>query len=46
MFDWLDRDAHATRVLTTTPHALFPLVEKGTFLEALYYRLNMLLLVL
>jgi hypothetical protein len=46
VFDWLDRDAHATRVLTTTPHALFPLVEGGTFLEALYYRLNMLLLIL
>ena len=46
VFDWLDRDAHATRVLTTTPQALFPLVEGGTFLEALYYRLNMLLLIL
>jgi Sigma-54 interaction domain len=46
VFDWLDRDAHATRVLTATPHALYPLVENGTFLEALYYRLNMLLLIL
>jgi hypothetical protein len=46
VFDWLDRDAHVTRVLTTTPHALFPLVEGGSFLEALYYRLNMLLLIL
>jgi hypothetical protein len=46
VFDWLDRDAHATRVLTATPQALFPLVERGTFLEALYYRLNMLLLIL
>ena len=46
VFEWLDRDARATRVLTTTPHSLFPLVEDGSFLEALYYRLNMLLLVL
>ena len=46
MFDWLDRDARVTRILTTTPRALFPLVEDGTFLEALYYRLNMLLLIL
>jgi hypothetical protein len=46
VFEWLDRDARATRVLTTTPHSLFPLVEDGSFLEALYYRLNMLLLIL
>jgi transcriptional regulator of aromatic amino acid metabolism len=31
-------------VLTTTPSPLFPLVESGAFLAALYYRLNMLLL--
>jgi hypothetical protein len=46
MFDWLDRDAHATRVLTTASHTLYRLVENGTFSEALYYRLNMLLLIL
>ena len=46
VFDWLDQDARATRVLTTTTHSLFPLVENGSFLEALYYRLNMLLLIL
>ena len=46
LFEWLDRDAGATRVLTATPHSLFPLVEDGSFLEALYYRLNMLLLIL
>jgi hypothetical protein len=46
VFEWLDRDARATRVLTATPHALYPLVERGTFLESLYYRLNMLLLIL
>jgi hypothetical protein len=46
VFDWLDLDAHSTRVLTTTPQALYPLVESGAFIEALYYRLNMLLLIL
>jgi hypothetical protein len=46
LFDWLERDARATRVLTTTSLPLFPLVEGGSFLAALYYRLNVLLLVL
>jgi hypothetical protein len=46
VFEWLERDARATRVLTTTPQPLFPLVEGGRFLESLYYRLNMLLLIL
>jgi hypothetical protein len=46
LFAWLDGDARSTRVLTTTTRPLFPLVENGAFLAALYYRLNMLLLVL
>ena len=46
LFEWLGDDARTTRVLTTTPYPLFPLVEGGSFLEALYYRLNMLLLIL
>src|SRR5438552_992940 len=46
VFDWLDYDDRATRVLTTTVHPLYPLVEDGRFLESLYYRLNMLLLIL
>ncbi len=32
------------RVLATAPAPLYPLVVRGTFLEALYYRLNMLCL--
>ena len=44
LFAWLDSDARSTRVLTTTPSPLFPLVESGAFLAALYHRLNMLLL--
>jgi hypothetical protein len=46
LFEWLEGDARATRVLTTTRRPLFPLVEGGSFLEALYYRLNIILLVL
>ena len=46
LFDWLDCDARATRILTTASRPLFPLVEGGRFLPALYYRLNMLLVVL
>jgi hypothetical protein len=46
LFAWLDDDARSTRVLTTTRSPLFPLVQSGAFLPALYYRLNMLLLLL
>jgi hypothetical protein len=46
LFEWLEGDARATRILTTTHRPLFPLVESGNFLEALYYRLNVVLLVL
>jgi hypothetical protein len=46
LFEWLEHDAQATRVLTTAAQPLFPLVESGRFLDALYYRLNMLLLTL
>jgi hypothetical protein len=44
LFAWLDDDTRATRVLTTTTRALFPMVEDGAFHAGLYYRLNMLLL--
>ena len=46
LLDWLEGDARATRILTTTRRPLFPLVEGGSFLAALYYRLNVILLVL
>jgi Sigma-54 interaction domain len=46
LLEWLEGDARATRILTTTRRPLFPLVESGQFLEALYYRLNVILLVL
>jgi hypothetical protein len=42
---WLERSAATRiRVVSTSAVSLFPLVAAGLFLEALYYRLNMLLL--
>ena len=41
LLSWLDRvDPGQTQVVSTTDLELFSLVEQGTFLEALYYRLN------
>jgi hypothetical protein len=43
LLSWLDRAAPGqTQVVSTTALELFPLVERGTFLETLYYRLNTL----
>jgi Sigma-54 interaction domain len=43
LLSWLDQAAPGqTQVVSTTALELFPLVERGTFLEALYYRLNTL----
>ncbi|OFV93061.1 MAG: hypothetical protein A3G76_07960 [Acidobacteria bacterium RIFCSPLOWO2_12_FULL_65_11] len=40
---WLNqRPAERTQVLSVTPVPLFPLMERGAFLDALYYRLNVL----
>ena len=40
LVEWLDRAAGRTQVVSTTPVALLPLVQAGTFLARLYYRLN------
>ena len=40
--DWLEVAAGRTRVVSTTRQPLFPLLEAGTFVETLYYRLNVL----
>ena len=37
---WLDATSGAPQVISTTAQPLFPLVKRGMFLEALYYRLN------
>ena len=41
--DWLDRRESA-RVLTGSPRAIFPLVQEGSPVADLYYRLNAVLL--
>jgi Sigma-54 interaction domain len=42
---WLnDPDARRPQIVATSPVPLYPMVVKETFLEALYYRLNTILL--
>jgi hypothetical protein len=41
---WLDVSGGRKQVISTTARSLFPLVERGLFDEALYYRLNVMLL--
>lgn len=40
LLEWLERAAGRTQVVSTTPVPLLPLVQAGTFLAKLYYRLN------
>ena len=42
LLEWLEADARQTHVVSTTTRCVVPLLESGLFLEALYYRLNML----
>jgi DNA-binding NtrC family response regulator len=37
---WIEETGGKVRVIATTPGSLFGLVERGLFLDALYYRLN------
>jgi hypothetical protein len=41
--DWLCADDDRTQIITTNATPLFPLVKRRAFLEALYYRLNVVL---
>jgi hypothetical protein len=41
---WLDGASERKQVVATTTQPLFPLVVRGLFDEALYYRLNVVLL--
>lgn len=43
LLEWLDGRGPA-RVLARAPRSVFPLVQQGQFLAALYYRLNTLIL--
>jgi hypothetical protein len=40
LLEWLDKHGLSVRVVTTASRPLFPLVEAGSFLDSLYYRLN------
>ena len=42
--DWLEVAAGRTQVVSTTRQSLFPLLEAGTLMETLYYRINTLYL--
>jgi transcriptional regulator of acetoin/glycerol metabolism len=43
LMTWLEHAAGRTRVVCTTSASLYDYVEAGAFSEALYYRLNILL---
>ena len=38
--EWLSAQSEITCVIATSPRSLFPRVQRGTFSEQLYYRLN------
>jgi transcriptional regulator of aromatic amino acid metabolism len=44
LYDWLDRFGESAQVLSFTSVPLWPLVERGRFLEGLFYRLNVVTL--
>jgi hypothetical protein len=44
LLTWLEARGEGTQVITTADRSLLPLVKKGHFLEALYYRLNVVYL--
>ena len=44
LLGWLEETAGRTRLISTTPRSLLPDVLGGTFIDALFYRLNTLCL--
>ena len=42
LLNWMDSAGQGVRVLATSAPLLFPLVQQGSFLSELYYRLNVL----
>jgi hypothetical protein len=40
LLEWLDRASGYVQVVCTSSDALLPLVEAGSFINSLYYRLN------
>ena len=46
LLDWLNENAYYTRVISTAGTSFFPMVERGEFSDALYYRINVVTLLL
>jgi DNA-binding NtrC family response regulator len=44
LLQWLEDVGRSVQIIATDTEPVFPLVEKGRFLDALYYRLNTVLL--
>ena len=44
LVDWLNGPGFHTRIVATSGKSLYPLVERGEFSDALYYRINMIIL--
>lgn len=44
LLHWLSGAAGRTQVISTTSTSLVPLVEAGSFVDSLYYRLNVILI--
>jgi hypothetical protein len=40
LLSWLEGPGRRTQIVSTTPVSLLPRVDDGTFLDTLYYRLN------
>jgi DNA-binding NtrC family response regulator len=41
---WLDGSGNGVRIVSTGPESILPMIRVGAFMEALYYRLNTLVL--
>jgi transcriptional regulator of aromatic amino acid metabolism len=44
LYDWMDDGGRECQVVSIARQSLYPLVEEGRFMEALYYRLNVVCL--
>jgi hypothetical protein len=46
LVEWLNGPGFHTRIVATSVTSLYPMVERGEFSDALYYRINMVILLL
>lgn len=44
LVEWLSGPGYHTRIVATSGAPLYPMVERGEFSDALYYRINMITL--